>query len=98
MFGADRESDGNVIFARGTSSFVGRILGEPATATGHFTQECTRSEGVFTCTEEDVWHLEDGRLLKFTVISLSTDDFPVPYTGILLDPPGLRLGVNRRGR
>ena len=97
VFGLDFDLDGGVRFARGTSSFGGQILGEPATATGHFTQECTRSEGVFTCTEEDVWHLEDGRLLKFTMTYL-TGLFPIPYTGFLLDPPGLRLGPKIRGR
>ena len=101
MFGSDRESDGNVIFERGTISFFGRILGEDAQVTGHFTGECTRPERgrPFTCTEEHVWHLEDGRLLKLTVTFLTGDDFPIRYTGILLDPPGLRLGVTqRRGR
>ncbi len=100
VFGQDIDLDGNVIFARGTNSFSGTILGEPATATGHATQDCTRPEGeeFFTCTEEHVWHLEDGRLLKLTVIVVEPVDFPVPYTGFLLDPPGLRLGANRRSR
>ncbi len=99
MFGSDRESDGNVIFERGTISFFGRILGEDAQVTGHFTGECTRPERgrPFTCTEEHVWHLEDGRLLKLSATYVG-GGFPTPYTGILLDPPGLRLGANRRGR
>jgi hypothetical protein len=97
VIGSDRESNGNVIFARGKNSFSGRILGEFVRATGHFTEECTRPEGGgFTCIVEVVWHLEDGRLLKFTVIELVTDPFPVLYTGYLLDPPGVG-GANRNG-
>ncbi len=100
MFGSDRESDGNVIFERGTISFFGRILGEDAQVTGHFTGECTRPERgrPFTCIEEYIWHIEDGRLLKYTAIYLGTDPFPIPYTGVLLDPPGLRLGVRQLRR
>jgi hypothetical protein len=93
--GLDIDLDGNVIFERGTVSFSGRILGDLAPATGHFTLECTRpeGEGMFTCIAEHIWHLEDGRLLKFTVTWVGPD-FPRLYTGILLDPPG--LGPTRR--
>jgi hypothetical protein len=97
VFGVDVDPDAGTRFLRGKNSFVGRVLGESVTATGHFTQECTRPEGgVFDCTEEDLWHLEDGRLLKFTVIFLVTDPLPIPYTGFLLDPPG--LGPEKRNR
>ena len=41
--------------------------------------------GLFTCTEEHNWHLEDGRLLKFTVTIVQEADFPIRYTGFLLD-------------
>ena len=100
VFGLDFDLDGGVRFARGTSSFGGQILGEPATATGHWTNECIGTEGeeFFTCIEEDLWHLEDGRLLKFTVTFMGPAPFPRPYTGILLDPPGLRLGVRQLRR
>ncbi len=98
VFGLDFDLDGGVRFTRGKSAFFGRILGEFVSATGHWTNECTRPEGgVFTCIEEDIWHLEDGRLLKFTVI-FTGQGFPRPYTGILLDPPGLRLGVRQLRR
>ena len=51
--------------------------------------------GMLNCTEEDVWHLEDGRLLKFTVTFVGPG-FPKPYTGILLDPPAARRVRTRR--
>ena len=98
MFGFDVDSVAGTLFQRGKNSFFGRILGEDAPATGHWTAECTRSErGPFTCTEDHVWHLEDGRLLKFGMTYL-TGLFPIPYTGFLLDPPGLRLGARRSRR
>ncbi len=96
---SDWDFDAGVIFKHGTTSFSGRILGVNVSAAGHFTVECTRPEGgVFTCIEEAVWHLEDGRLLKFSVTHVGADDFPVPYTGILLDPPGLGPERRRRSR
>ena len=78
---------------------IGTILGVRSPVTGHFTAECTRPPegGRLTCIEEHVWHIEDGRLVKFTVTYLDNAPFPRPYTGILLDPPGLRLGRDRRG-
>ncbi len=42
VFGLDFDLDGGVRFTRGKSSYSGRILGVPATATGHWTAECTR--------------------------------------------------------
>ena len=94
----DFDPDALVRFEHGTMSFGGKILGVLSPATGHWTLECTGTQvGMLNCTEEDVWHLEDGRLLKFTVTFVGPD-FPRPYTGILLDPPGLRLGANRKGR
>jgi hypothetical protein len=97
VFGGDIDPDAGTQFLRGTSSFRGRINGIDTTATGHFTQECTRPEGgVWACTEEDLWHFEDGRLLKFTVTFLAPDPFPNWYTGFLLDPPG--LGPVKRNR
>ena len=94
----DFDSDGRTRFEHGTSSFGGQILGVPASSTAHWTVECTRPPGgLFTCTEEDVWHLEDGRLLKFTVTFVGPG-FPRPYTGFLLDPPGLGAERRRRSR
>ncbi len=98
VFGSDLDLDAGVRFERGTNSFTGSILGELASATGHFTVECTRPPegGPFTCIEEAVWHLEDGRLLKFTVTYVGPA-FPRLYTGFLLDPPGRRAMI-RGGR
>jgi hypothetical protein len=87
--------NGNGVFERGSGSFSGTILGEPASATGHYTLECTIPPVRLTCSEEHVWHLEDGRLLKFSATYIGTR-FPKPYTGILLDPPG--LGPVKRNR
>jgi hypothetical protein len=97
VLGGDIGPGGDVVFERGSGSFSGTILGEPASATGHYTLECTRPPVRLACSEEDVWHLEDGRLLKFSATWIGTR-FPRPYTGILLDPPGLRLGRDRRSR
>ncbi len=99
VFGLDFDLDGGVRFARGTSSFTGTILGVNVSATGHWVNECTRPEGeeFLTCTQGDVWHLEDGRLFKLSTTYVSVG-FPQPYTGILLDPPGLRLGVRQLRR
>ena len=98
MHNGDFDPDGVVRFEHGTHSFTGRILGVRSPATGHWTLECTGTQvGMLNCTEEHVWHLEDGRLLKFTV-TFTGPDFPRLYTGFLLDPPGLRLGPKVRGR
>ncbi len=97
VFDFDSDPDAGTRFEHGTSSFGGQILGVPASSTAHWTVECTRPEGgVFTCTEEDVWHIEDGRLFKLSATYVG-GGFPTPYTGILLDPPGLRLGAKIRG-
>ena len=98
MHDGDFDPDGVVRFEHGTHSFTGKILGVLSPATGHWTLECTGTQvGMLNCTEEHVWHLEDGRLLKFTVTFVGPA-FPRPYTGILLDPPGLGSGGRRRGR
>ncbi len=98
VFGFDVDPDAGTLFQRGTNSFRGEILGVLGPATGHWTLECTGTQvGMLNCTEEHVWHLEDGRLLKFTMTYL-TGLFPIPYTGFLLDPPGLRLGVRQLRR
>jgi len=76
-----------VITGHGYISFLGEILGEPASSVGHLTFDCERLEGVQICTESDVWHVSDGSLIKFT-FSYVNDDSPAPYSGILLDPPG----------
>jgi hypothetical protein len=90
---------GETYFEHGTTSFTGRILGEFVSAAGHYTLDCTGPFQMQTCIQELVWHLEDGRLLKFTATWVEGDGDPTfPYTGFLLDPPGLRLGANRRIR
>jgi hypothetical protein len=55
LFVEDRDVDGaaGTYFAHGTNTFGGQILGEFVSATGHFTVEGTRIEGVWTFTEED---------------------------------------------
>ncbi len=42
VFGFDVDPVAGTLFQRGKLSFFGRILGEDATATGHWTAECTR--------------------------------------------------------
>ena len=84
----DEDLAAGTLFGHSTNFFEGTILGQDAPATGHFTDECTRSEGVWTCVEEHVWHLEDGRLLKLSATYVAYIGFPIPYAGILLDPPG----------
>ncbi len=93
----DDDIAGETWFEHGTTSFRGNILGESVSAAGHYTLDCTGPFQMQTCILELVWHLEDGRLLKFSVTHVGSD-FPTPYTGILLDPPGLRLGARRSRR
>ena len=52
-----------------------------------YTFECTLIEGERICTEDDLLHLEDGSLIKLSAIH-SFEPLR-PYTGTLLDPPGL---------
>jgi hypothetical protein len=95
----DDDIAGETWFEHGTTSFTGRILGEWAPATGHYTLDCTGPFQMQTCILELVWHLEDGRLLKTTTNWVEGDGDPThPYTGILLDPPGgeKRNGPRRR--
>jgi hypothetical protein len=80
---------GETWFEHGTSSFTGTILGEAASATAHYTLDCTGPFQMQTCILEYVWHLEDGRLLKISGTWVEGDGDPtMPYTGFLLDPPG----------
>ena len=92
----DDDIAGETWFEHGTVSFSGRILGQPVSATGHYTLECTGPFRMQTCTIEEVWHLEDGRLLKWSGTWVEPDSFTVSYTGILLDRPGNRGGGRRR--
>jgi len=93
----DDDIAGETWFEHGTTSFTGRILGEFVSATGHYTLDCTGPFQMQTCILELVWHLEDGRLLKTTTNWVEGDGDPTfPYTGILLDPPG--LGPVKRNR
>jgi hypothetical protein len=84
-------------FEHGTDSFSGRLFGKVVEATGHYTFECIGPFQMATCIVEAVWHLEDGRLVKFTMNWVEGDGDPTfPYTGIVLDPPG--LGPVKRNR
>jgi len=82
----DQDSASGLHSGRTYSSFTGEILGEPVTAVGRSVSECTKFEGVWLCSSNDIWHLSDGSLLKFTA-SWEGGDFG-PYVGTLLDPPG----------
>jgi hypothetical protein len=82
-------------FEHGINSFSGRIFGELVEATGHYTLECIGPFQMQTCFLEIVWHVDDGRLVKFTQNWVEGDGDPTfPYTGVILDPPG---GAKRNG-
>jgi hypothetical protein len=79
-------------FQHGYYSFVGTLLGEPATAVGRVTHERNMIEGVCTLTQEDVMHLDGGGL----VLLSGTWEWGerVIFRGVLIDPPG---GAKRQG-
>jgi hypothetical protein len=94
----DDDVAGETWFEHGTASFYGKILfGRAVSATGHYTLDCTGPFQMQTCIAEHVLHVEDGRLLKTTTTWVEGDGDPtIPYTGFLLDPPG--LGPVKRNR
>ena len=94
----DYDIAGETRFEHGTTSFYGKILLPGlVSATGNYTYECTGPSGMQTCNLECVWHVEDGRLLMATQNWVQGDGDPtMPYTGFLLDPPG--LGPVKRNR
>jgi hypothetical protein len=89
----DVDPAADLAWGRGYSSFVGTVLGEPAVAVGRYTYECSRIEGVWICTEDDVWHLDDGSLIKFTGIDES--DGSKPYREFTATR---RAGIRPMGR
>jgi hypothetical protein len=71
----------------GYYAFTGRVLGgELTTGVARYTLECNRIEGVMTCIEDHVMHLDGGSLAKFS--GTWNPGGPRRYTGTLLDPPG----------
>jgi hypothetical protein len=91
----DADIAGETLFEHGTASVTGRIFGRPASWTAHFTADCTGPFETRTCIAEYVCHLEDGRLLKVSGTWVQGDP-TMPYTGFVLDPPG--LGPVKRNR
>jgi len=84
-------------FERGYFAYTGKVLGgEPTTGVGHYTLECNMIEAVWTCTSDDLVHLDDGRLVKTSAAWVSGGT--IIYSGIVLDPPGgeKRNGPRRR--
>jgi hypothetical protein len=78
---------------RGYYIFTGRVLGgELTTGVARYTLECNRIEGVMTCIEDHVMHLDGGSLAKFS--GTWRPGSARRYTGTLLDPPG---GEKRNG-
>lgn len=73
--------------SHGYDVFTGELLGEPASATLRWKNECERDGEAIICHEEDVWHFDDGSKANIVwVIELGVPQ--PPYTGILVDPPG----------
>ena len=74
-------------FERGYFAYTGKVLGgEVTTGVGHYTLECHMIEGVWTCTSDDLVHLDDGRLVKTSADWEAGES--ISYSGIVLDPPG----------
>lgn len=74
--------------SHGNDVFVGEILGELASATIRWQNECDTDAGVTICHEEDVWHFDNGSVAKITWDIDTSVPPPLPWTGTLLDPPG----------
>jgi len=72
-------------FERGYYAFTGRILGQMTSGVGRYTEDCDRTDGVWSCTGNDVLHLDGGGLVKFEM-TWEGDD-PTVYSGVYLDPP-----------
>jgi hypothetical protein len=91
---ASRERDPGVwVSERGYYTFTGTVLdGDSTTGVARYTLECNRIEGVMTCIEDHVIHLDGGSLAKFS--GTWKPGGARRYTGILLDPPG---GEKRNG-
>jgi hypothetical protein len=77
----------------GYYTFTGRVLGgDFTTGVARYTLECSTIEGVGTCIEDHVIHLDGGSLAKFS--GTWNPGGARTYTGTLLDPPG---GAKRNG-
>jgi len=71
----------------GYYTFTGRVLGgDYTTGVARYTLECSRIEGVMTCIEDHVMHLDGGGLVKFS--GTWNPGGPRRYTGTLLETPG----------
>ena len=80
-------------FERGYFAYTGKVLGgEPTTGVGHYTIECHMIEGVWSCTAEDLVHLDGGGLVKTSGAWKGGE--AIIYSGFLLDTPG---GAKRNG-
>jgi hypothetical protein len=89
----DFDGAGGYTFERGYYSFTGSILGgELTSGVGRYTEECNRTDGVRSCTSNDVLHLDGGGMVKFE-LTWEGDD-PTFYPGTFLETPG---GAKRNG-
>ena len=90
----DDDRAGETFFEHGTGSVTGWIF-EKAAWEAHYTLDCTGPFEMQPCIVEYVGHLEDGRLLRVSGTWVYGDP-TMPYTGFVLDPPG--LGPVKRNR
>ena len=89
----DLDGAGGYTFERGYYAFTGSILGgELTSGVGRYTEECNRTDGVWSCTSNDVLHLDGGGMVKFD-LAWEGDD-PTFFTGTFLETPG---GAKRNG-
>jgi hypothetical protein len=97
IYNYDLDRASGTYFEHGAMVYLdATIFGKNVSGTGHYTGEGIRIEGVWSWSYDDVWHLEDGRLLKLR--DERQEGEPILITGILLEPPGaaVRRGPRRR--
>jgi hypothetical protein len=74
--------------AHGYAVFTGELLGEPTTAVIRWVSECSPKGNTISCQEDDVWHFDNGSKANLVIIFERGSGPPLPYVGILVDPPG----------
>lgn len=82
----DQDPNLGVYSGRAHFAFRGEVGGEPVTSVGHYTSECTRVDDTWLCSEQDLHHLSDGGLLKFSG-TWEGGDINVSYSGVHVIPP-----------
>jgi hypothetical protein len=89
----DLDGAGGYTAERGYYVFRGTVLGgELTSGVGRYTEECNRTNGVWSCTSSDILHLDGGGMVKFELTWEGND--PTFWPGVYLDPPG---GEKRNG-